>query len=451
MQFFAQLLLLLELLAFASASPARIQKRGVYKVERVPNPSFTGRNGRRDLYKALSKFRLPLPASLVDEIQKEDMITKRSPRNRAHNGHMGFGNVAAFGGAGYGPVEQAAGGTTAPEVKATTNANNTALVVNTPVNGGVEYLAPVNIGGQVVNMDFDSGSSDLWVFNTQLSNQATTGHTLYDPTTSKTFALMQGASFEISYGDGSGAAGNVGTDTVNIGGASATKQAVELATAVSQSFVEDSENNGLVGLAFSDLNTVQPQQQKTFFANVQDSLAEPLFTADLRATTNGAYEFGAIDTSKFVGTMNWAAVNTSQGFWQFSTQTFSIDGGATQQQATANNQAIADTGTTLMLADPSVVKAYYAKVTGAKNDAQQGGFVYPCDSDLPNLQIDIGGNMATVKGADINFTAIDNTNCFGGLQETTQPGLGIFGDVFFKSNFVAFNGGNNSLGVATHA
>jgi hypothetical protein len=66
---------------------------------------------------------------------------------------------------------------------------------------------------------------------------------------------MQNAQFRISYGDGSGAAGTVGTDTVTIGGVVVKNQAVETATQVSQSFVEDVNTDGLVGLAFSKLNT----------------------------------------------------------------------------------------------------------------------------------------------------------------------------------------------------
>lgn len=40
--------------------------------------------------------------------------------------------------------------------------------------------------------------------------------------------------------------------------------------------------------------------------------------------------------------------------------------------------------------------------------------------------------------------------CFGGMQATPPGQLGIYGDVFFKSQFVAFNGGNNTLGMAPH-
>lgn len=41
------------------------------------------------------------------------------------------------------------------------------------------------------------------------------------------------------------------------------------------------------------------------------------------------------------------------------------------------------------------------------------------------------------------------TACFGGVQATTSS-LQIWGDIFFKSQFVAFNGGNNTLGMAQH-
>jgi hypothetical protein len=137
---------------------------------------------------------------------------------------------------------------------------------------------------------------------------------------------LQGSSFTISYGDGSGAAGNVGTDTVNIGGATATNQAIELATTVSQSFIQDVGSNGLVGLAFSKLNTVKPQAQKTFFDNVMPGLAEPVFTADLRHKTVGAYSFGKIDSSRFNGTLSWANIDSSNGFWEFSSTKFAING-----------------------------------------------------------------------------------------------------------------------------
>ncbi|KAK9770896.1 putative Aspartic peptidase domain-containing protein [Seiridium cardinale] len=432
MQSLMKALFLLGLVALVAASPAHIQKRGVYKVERVPNPNYTGKNGPRALLKTLRKYRMPVPAGLMESVEAHEMITKRA---KGKKGKAKANN---------GTAQAAAAGNTTNQAAAA----GTGLVTNTPEANDVEYLSPVDIGGQTLNLDFDSGSSDLWVFNNQLSTAATTGHTIFDATKSNSFALMNGATFQISYGDGSGAAGNVGTDTVNIGGATVTQQAVELATAVSKSFVQDTNNNGLLGLAFSQLNTVQPQQQKTFFDNVMPSLAEPLFTADLRANATGAYEFGRVDNTKFTGAMAWVPINTTQGFWQFSSESFAVNGGQTQQ-GTAGGQAIADTGTTLVLADPAAVTAYYATVPGAVNDAQAGGFTFPCNTQMPDLALDVGGTPATIKGADINFAQVDAQNCFGGVQ-ASPANLFIYGDIFFKSNFVAFNGGNNSLGFATH-
>lgn len=59
------------------------------------------------------------------------------------------------------------------------------------------------------------------------------------------------------------------------------KQAVEVAQQVSSSFTSDSSIDGLLGLAFSSLNTVSPTPQKTFFDNAKASLDSSVFTADL--------------------------------------------------------------------------------------------------------------------------------------------------------------------------
>ena len=44
----------------------------------------------------------------------------------------------------------------------------------------------------------------------------------------------------------------------------------------------------------------------------------------------------------------------------------------------------------------------------------------------------------------------DSTACFGGVQAVPAGTLAIYGDIMFKSQYVAFNGGNNSLGMAPH-
>jgi len=307
-------------------------------------------------------------------------------------------------------------------------------------------------------MDFDSGSSDLWVFSTTLGASSQSGHTTYDPSQSRTFQEMTGSTFNISYGDGSFSRGIVGTDLVDIGGATVTQQAIGLPTSVAESFVSDTASNGLVGLAFSKLNTIRPQQQKTFFDNVVGDLVQPIFAANLKHGVAGGYEFGNIDTTQFQGELTTVPVDSSQGFWEFSSTKVAVGNGQVQKVPDASGSAIADTGTSLMIVDPAVVQMYWSQVNGAQNNDATGGIVFPCDSKLPDFQVAVGDTyMATIPGTLMNFARAgtdQNTGtpfCFGGLQSNGGSGLQIYGDVFFKSQFVVFDGSGPSLGVAPHA
>ena len=90
--------------------------------------------------------------------------------------------------------------------------------------------------------DFDSGSSDLWIWSTEI-DQATlakgkqAGVTVFDSSKSTTFKKSSGSTWQITYGDQSSASGDVGTDTVKIGDISIENQAIELAQKVSDQFV----------------------------------------------------------------------------------------------------------------------------------------------------------------------------------------------------------------------
>jgi aspergillopepsin I len=100
-----------------------------------------------------------------------------------------------------------------------------------------------------------------------------------------------------------------------------------------------------------------------------------------------------IDESKYSGDLVYTKVDSSQGFWMFTADSYSVGGTA----GTGAITGIADTGTTLLLLDDSVVSAYYAKVSGSSNDATQGGYIYPCGGSLPDFSITVGGQVRTSK------------------------------------------------------
>jgi hypothetical protein len=205
---------------------------------------------------------------------------------------------------------------------------NDGSVTATPSNSfDEEYLCPVDIGGQTLHLIPDTGSADLcvsfnlstplyqrsltyrfrWVFSTRLPPSQQNGHTLFDPSKSKTFRVLNGYKWDILYGDGSGASGTVGTDIVTVGGTSVSGQAVEIATNVSSSFLSN-VYDGVLGLAFSSINrgmttasrtspieltslTVTPKAQQTFFEMAEASLSAPVFTADLKYHAPGMSHF----------------------------------------------------------------------------------------------------------------------------------------------------------------
>ncbi|KAI5307596.1 Type I transmembrane sorting receptor, partial [Ascosphaera atra] len=163
-----------------------------------------------------------------------------------------------------------------------------------------EYIVPVTIGGSTLNLQLDTGSSDLWVFSNE--TKSAKGHTYYKP--GKHAQKIENGTWDISYSDNDFCFGDVWLDSVTIGGLTYDKQGVEAAKIASPGLVADRDSDGILGLSFSDENTAIPKQ-KNFFANIIDELEEPVFTASLKHNAPGSYDFGFIDKSKYTGEIKY--------------------------------------------------------------------------------------------------------------------------------------------------
>lgn len=329
----------------------------------------------------------------------------------------------------------------------------TGMVINSPQTNDASYLIPVSVGtpAQTLMLDLDSGSADLWVFSSELPASESSGHSIYTPSKSTTSVQKTGYTWNITYEDGSGADGNVFSDKVVVGGATATSQAVEAATSVSSSFQSDTNNDGLIGLAMSSINTVKPNAQTTFLDTIKSTLPADLFTCTLKHQAPGHYDFGYINSSSYTGSIYYAPISTARGFWEFNAGAYYVGTAAYP----ALNDSIADTGTSIILAPTSVINNYYAQVSKAQYNSQVGGVIFPCSDTLPTFSVTIGGSKRTVPGAYLNYVQVGTINsvpyCYGALQSNNGLPFTILGDSFLKSQFVVFDEGNTRIGFATQA
>lgn len=191
-----------------------------------------------------------------------------------------------------------------------------------------------------------------------------------------------------------------------------------------------------------------PTKQSTWFSNVKPTLKQPLWTADLREDGSGSYHFGEIPAGAYSGGIKSVVVNSTRGYWAINSHTFSVNGNTTTRGSAS--PAVADTGTSLLIVDEEVARAWYAPIPGSGYSSYAGGYVYPCSANdtLPSFSIAVGnipsidptgrGRMVQIPTKYLAYAALDDTYCYGAIQGNGGQGLQIYGDILFRSAFFIF-------------
>ncbi|KAF9960975.1 hypothetical protein BGZ72_005278 [Mortierella alpina] len=318
------------------------------------------------------------------------------------------------------------------------------------VQNDLEYYGTVSVGTPAQNfkLDFDTGSSDIWFPSSTCTTAACMKHTRFKSTASSTYQ-KDGRAWSISYGDGSGASGILGSDLVNVGGIS-VRQTIGLATKESTQFGSSPED-GLFGLGFDSIESVSGV--KTFMDNAIAGglLSQPVVSVFLPSVrrnggVGGEYLFGGIDSTKYSGSLTYVPV-TKQGYWQVLIQDASFNGASLGQ----TSQGIIDTGTTLVIVGDAAAAAIHKKIPGSINDPNNGWLV-PCSvsSSTANVGFAMGGKTFNVPVADLAYEDVGDGSgkCVSGIQGG-QDGLWILGDVFIKNNYCVFSQTSSpSIGIA---
>jgi len=313
-----------------------------------------------------------------------------------------------------------------------------------------EWAGPISIGtpGQKFLIDFDTGSSDLWVPSSKCTSNVCTSKSKYDASHSSTSASKSGT-FEIHYGDGSTVSGPVYSDTVSVAGISAKNQVFSPVTTLSSSFSQD-PIDGILGLAFPAISNLN---YTPFFqsAHQQGAVKTNQFSFKLAATESELF-LGGTNPGKFTGDVEFHDLSSQTGFWQIGGASISAGKGA----AVSDFETIIDSGTSIMYGPPGAVATFYSKVKGAKLfDKTNGYYSFPCKTP-PNVSFNWGGNdwEITAENFNLGTTANGSKQCVGALS-AQDLGLGdnvwLIGDSFMKNVYTVFDLDKEAVGFATLA
>ncbi|CZT46300.1 related to aspartic proteinase OPSB [Rhynchosporium secalis] len=329
------------------------------------------------------------------------------------------------------------------------------------------YFVNASLGTprQSFRLHLDTGSSDLWV-NAASSNLCTTKGSpcafagTYSANSSSTYSYVNG-NFNISYVDGSGAAGDYVADTFTIGSTAVTKLQFGVG-------YTSSSSEGILGVGY-EINEVQVGRAgKSPYRNLPSRMVEEghiqsnaysLWLNDLDAST-GSILFGGVDTGKYMGKLETLPIQTEGGLYaEFLITLTAVSFGKT---VIAKNQAQAvllDSGSSLTYLPNSMTEAIYQQVN-AQYDASQGAAYVPCSLADSNTSLNFTFSGPTIS-VPMNELVIIVTSA-NGRQLTFSDGkpaclfgiapagssAAVMGDTFIRSAYLVYDLANNEISIA---
>lgn len=282
----------------------------------------------------------------------------------------------------------------------------------------------------------------------------------YNANSSSTYAFVS-SDFNISYVDGSGAAGDYVTDTFTLGDTKLDK--LQFGIGYSSSSAQ-----GILGIGY-EVNEVQVGRAgKSAYNNlpaqmVADGLinsnAFSLWLNDLDSST-GSILFGGVDTAQYHGQLETLPIQKESGYYaEFLITLTEVTLGDT---VIAKNQALAvllDSGSSLTYLPDAMAEAIY-EIVHAQYDSSKRAAYVPCSlasntSALnftftsPTIQITMDELVIPVTSTDgRQLTFTDGTAaCLFGIAPAGES-TSVLGDTFIRSAYIVYDLDNNEISLA---
>ncbi|CAE7120687.1 unnamed protein product [Rhizoctonia solani] len=293
-------------------------------------------------------------------------------------------------------------------------------------------------------VDFDTGSSDLWVPSSTCVAQRCSSKNTFDASKSSSSKQQEGE-FRITYGDGSGVSGPVYADIVTVAGLSAEGQ---LFSPINKTDgMEDYGTDGLMGLAFKSISQLNaPTFIDTLFS--QKKISSPTFSMRLASGPGSELYIGGTNPSKYVGDVTYVPLE-SQTYWVVN-GTASANG-----QEGFQGKMIIDSGTTAILGPYNSVWNWWSKVPGSssclpRDCGAPGYFTFPC-ANAPSVSFGFNGREFPVAAQDFRLGTLSRNSsiCVGAIGILDTPdNAWVVGDAFMKNVYTVFDASESRIGFA---
>jgi len=321
-----------------------------------------------------------------------------------------------------------------------------------------QYFGEISIGTppQCFQAMFDTGSSITWVPGAQCHDQSCQVHKKFQCSQSSTCQQTEKAA-QLAYGTGQ-MAGRMDIDRFCFGCGS-DSLCVE-----KQVFLESLQEpgatfamakfDGLVGMGYDALGI---QNTPTPFSQLMksDKCPEKVFAFYLnqqqKDDKGGELTLCGTDPNHYIGELTYVPV-TEQAFWQFTVDSLTVN----SEKLVTNFDAIADSGTSLIVGPVSVVERLNEAI-GAQKNPMNGQYMIDCKSihKLPTIVFNFGGKQFPLTPEQYvkvvkPIPNYDVTLCLSGFSGMDMPQgpKWILGDVFMSQYYTVFDHGQNRLGFA---
>ncbi|KAK1829473.1 mitochondrial elongation factor g 1-like protein [Podospora conica] len=352
------------------------------------------------------------------------------------------------------------------------------VINNAAERGG--YFATCKLGTppQSLDLQLDTGSSDIWVPDTSAQvchTQAGCDLGSFTPSQSSTYDVVGAGEFVIQYLDGTKSKGDYFTDDFKIGDASLKNMTMGLGLNTTIAYglvgIGYANNEAIVGTT-SSLKSVYPNLPVNMVdEGLINTIAYSLWLNDLDASS-GSILFGGIDTEKYKGELTRIQIYPTEGiFTSFivaltSLSAQSPSGSDSLTSTVFPIPVVLDSGTTLSYL-PTDLATQVWKEVGAIYVPDQGvelalvpcqmasskgtftfGFAGPSGPTITigmdELVLDLSnGQTPTFKSGPYKGMAA----CEFGIQNLTDAPY-LLGDTFLRSAYVVYDLVNNEVGIA---